>query len=38
VQIVEWLNAPLRDMLLSTLLGGLAVSIMGSVLSVLVVL
>lgn len=38
MRIVEWLDGPLRDMLLSTLVGGLAVSVMGGVLSVLVVL
>jgi ABC-type Mn2+/Zn2+ transport system permease subunit len=38
VRIAEWLEGPLAGMLLSTLLGGLAVSLMGGVLSVLVVL
>lgn len=38
MRIAEWLSGPLGDMLFRTLLGGLAVSCMGAVLSVLVVL
>jgi zinc transport system permease protein len=38
MRIAEWLHGPLWEMLQSTLLGGIAVSLMGAVLSVLVVL
>lgn len=38
MRIGEWLGGPLWELLQSTLLGGLAVSLMGGVLSVLVVL
>ncbi len=38
VRIADWLSGPLWEMLQGTLLGGLAVSLMGGILSVLVVL